>query len=103
MEHQLIVFIFLVFLAYVGYKSIFDRGDESSSDGGGNATAATGEPDANLEFERFVTITADNPEDLARKINRSLYFERRLSSRVIGTPQISADGRTAQVPIYRRI
>lgn len=102
MEH-LIMLVFLGGLAYAGYKSLIG-GDDSSSGAGRDKAPATAaaEPDSGLEFERFVTITADDPDGLAREIDGSLYWERRDRNRVIGTPQISADGRTAQVPIYRR-
>ena len=56
-------------------------------------------------FERFETVTVSRPEEMAEaiaRVRRDRTNNLIGTNYVLGTPQVSADGLTANVPLYRQ-
>jgi hypothetical protein len=101
MDH-LVQLAFIGALAYAAVKSLSGRQTRHESV---PATSIADEPTAaptHLNMVDYLTVEVDDPQKLRREIADKTTFLRR-EGHIIGTPQITADGCTAQVPIYKRI
>lgn len=67
-------------------------------------TPAAPQPQPVPVFERMETVTVSRPEDLAEaiaRVSRDRTNNVFNTNYVLGTPQITADGLTANIPLYR--